>query len=213
MAPRVNTSEEKIQARNKIIDAARELFVLKGVEAVTMREIAKKISYSPTTIYLYFKDKDDLLHALCVADFEQLGESLNTILQEPDPVIRMRKLGQAYASFAVSYPNHYQVMFMTTNRPSCEEVRDDVDPGMDSYQLLNEVVQDVYDAGGFVSSYTEPSLIAQTIWAAIHGVCALQITLGDDPTMEWVAFDARVKTMLQLLEKSLLKPAFQKDWE
>jgi len=47
-----------------IIDAARELFVTRGVEAVTMREIAKRINYSATSIYLHFADKEALLRAI-----------------------------------------------------------------------------------------------------------------------------------------------------
>ena len=57
MPPKVKTVQERQQLRALIIDAARELFVSKGVEAVTMREIAKRIGYSPTSIYLYFADK------------------------------------------------------------------------------------------------------------------------------------------------------------
>jgi AcrR family transcriptional regulator len=62
MPPKVKSEAEKQKASELILDAARALFVTKGIEAVTMREIAKKIGYSPTTIYLYFKDKETLIH-------------------------------------------------------------------------------------------------------------------------------------------------------
>jgi len=52
----------------KILNAARQLFVARGYEAVTMRETARKIEYSPTAIYFHFRDKESLITALCAAD-------------------------------------------------------------------------------------------------------------------------------------------------
>ena len=60
---------EKEEVRKKILDAARELFATEGYERVTMRKVAEAIEYSPTTIYHHFEDKDDLVRALCLADF------------------------------------------------------------------------------------------------------------------------------------------------
>ena len=67
---------EKEEIRHKILDAARELFAAEGYEKVTMRRIAEAIEYSPTAIYLHFKDKDDLVRALCDADFGRLLEAM-----------------------------------------------------------------------------------------------------------------------------------------
>jgi AcrR family transcriptional regulator len=58
MPPKVKTEAEKQALRTVIIDAARELFIHQGVEAVTMRAIATRIGYSATSLYLYFSDKD-----------------------------------------------------------------------------------------------------------------------------------------------------------
>jgi AcrR family transcriptional regulator len=64
MPPKPKTEAERQQLRTFIIDSARELFVTRGVEAVTMREIAKRIDYSATSIYLHFADKDAVLRAI-----------------------------------------------------------------------------------------------------------------------------------------------------
>ena len=48
---------ERQAVRQEILDAARALFIEEGYEKTSMRKIAEKIEYSPTTIYLYFKDK------------------------------------------------------------------------------------------------------------------------------------------------------------
>ena len=66
--------QQQEDLRAKILDAARELFVNEGVEAVSMRKVADKIGYSATTLYNYFDDKEALLYALCDADFGTLQE-------------------------------------------------------------------------------------------------------------------------------------------
>lgn len=203
MPPKPKTEAEKAQIRTNIMDAARILFVNKGIEAVTMREIAKQVHYSPTALYLHFKDKAALIEALCATDFQSLASELNQILAIEDAVQRMIALGGAYAKFALSYPNHYRMMFMT-ERPKFALQATEGDPSLDAYRLLNQVVKDVYEQGYFLASLKQPELIAQTIWAGIHGVCALQITIGHEQHMQWCDIMQRVKLMQITLIRGLL---------
>src|SRR5262247_3242203 len=95
---------EKQEVRKKILDAARELFAREGYERVTMRRIADAIEYSPTTIYLHFKDKDELVQCLCHEDFSRLLNELSRGPVPKDPVERIRQLGRGYARFGTTYP-------------------------------------------------------------------------------------------------------------
>ncbi len=70
-------AREKENLRRAILDAARELFVAEGYDAVTMRKIADRIEYSPTTIYLHFKDKDEILLCLSEEGFTLLRACLD----------------------------------------------------------------------------------------------------------------------------------------
>ena len=106
MPPKPKTDAERQQLRELIVDVARELFVARGVEAVTMREIAKRIGYSATSIYLHFANKEALLRAICDTDFLALATSSKTVLQIQNPLERMHAFGRGYAAFALSYPNH-----------------------------------------------------------------------------------------------------------
>ena len=65
---------DKETLRGRILEAARELFAESGYEAVTMRRVAAKIDYSPTTIYLHFQDKESLVRELCSEDFLSLAQ-------------------------------------------------------------------------------------------------------------------------------------------
>jgi AcrR family transcriptional regulator len=207
MPPKPKTEAERQQLRSLIIDAARELFVARGVEAVTMREIAKRIGYSATSIYLHFADKESLIRAICDTDFLALASSLKAILQIPHPVERMLALGSGYAAFALSHPNHYRLMFMTEHPP--------IDPALsslkqnnaeqDAYFQLKTVVEDVHNKGYFRPDLHDVDLIAQTVWAGIHGVCSLQITMAQDTWVNWADVSARLDLMQQMITHGLLR--------
>lgn len=207
MPPKPKTEAERQQLRTLIIDAARELFVARGVEAVTMREIAKRIDYSATSIYLHFADKEAVLRAILDVDMLALATSLKTILQIADPVERMQALGHGYAEFALSFPNHYRLMFMAERNP-CDPEKSSLQQNnaeQDAYFLLKTVVNDVYLAGRFKLELQDVDLIAQTIWAGVHGVCSLQITMACDKWVNWTDISARLQLMQTVLIRGLLR--------
>lgn len=166
---------EREEVRKKILDAARELFAAEGYEKVTMRRIAEAIEYSPTTIYLHFEDKDDLVRALCHADFGRLLEAMELAPRPADPVKAIRQLGRAYVAFAIRYPNQYRFMFMTP--VAKEEVGDD-SPGDQSFAHLLEAVRGAVEAGRFRP--IDPVLAAQILWMSVHGPASALITLPGD---------------------------------
>src|SRR3954454_21915364 len=75
-ASRQRRDQEKQDVRQAILDAAAELFREHGYEHFSLRQVAERIGYSPTTIYLYFDDKDDLLFTVADLGFTRFGEQL-----------------------------------------------------------------------------------------------------------------------------------------
>lgn len=207
MPPKPKTEAERQQLRALIIDAARELFVEKGVEAVTMREVAKRIGYSATSIYLHFADKETLLRAICDTDFLALASSLKAILQIEDPVERLNAFGTGYAQFALAYPNHYRLMFMAV-RQACTPEQSSLQQNnaeQDAYFQLKTVVNDVFVAGKFRPEFTDSELIAQTLWAGMHGVCSLEISMSGDKWVNWRDISARLQMMQKVIMQGLLR--------
>lgn len=207
MPPKPKTEAERQKLRTLIIDAARDLFVTKGVEAVTMREIAKRIGYSATSIYLHFADKEAVLRAICDTDFLALATSLKDIMQIPDPVERMKALGHGYAQFALSHPNHYRLMFMAARMPYVveESSLEQHSAEQDAYYLLKTVVADVYAAGRFKPELQDVDLIAQVIWAGVHGICSLEIAMACDTWVNWADISVRLQLMQSVLISGLLR--------
>ena len=207
MPPKPKTALERQQLRTLIIDAARDLFVSRGPEAVTMREIAKRIGYSATSIYLHFADKEALIRAICDTDFLALANILKDNLSIHDPVERLLAFGWAYAQFGLNYPNHYRMMFMTEHAlrdPKLSTLQQN-NAEQDAYFQLKTVVNDVFLAGKFKPDLTDSELIAQTIWAGMHGVCALHISMANDVWVNWRDIEARLLMMQLSLMRGMLK--------
>lgn len=199
---------EKLETREKILDAARELFVNEGYEGVSMRKVAQKIEYSPTAIYVYFQDKEQLFLELCHCDYRRLAESFGMLAQIPDPVERLRKIGHAYMQFGLENPNHYRMMFMTSHPPVPEGIENEMgkgNPEEDAYAFLVQTVREALRASAFRPELTDADLIAQTLWAGVHGVISLQIAKSDDPWVPWHSFETRAESVITGLLKGLLK--------
>ena len=207
MPPKIKTEKEKQQLKTLIIDAARELFVSQGVEAVSMRQIAKRIGYSATSIYSHFTDKEAVLRAICDTDFLALANALNSIMQIEEPVERMIVLGKGYADFALKYPNHYRLMFMNPHLAHQHESAciEENNAEKNAYLQLKTVVTAVYEVGRFRAELTDVDLIAQTVWAGIHGVCSLEIAMAKDEWFNWCEVNDRVELMQDVLLRGLIR--------
>lgn len=208
MGVKERREREKSETRDKILDAARELFITEGYEGVSMRKVAEKIEYSPTAIYVHFADKKDLFHELCNQDFGQLAEVFQSSSMPLDPVERIKQIGRTYVEFGIRYPNHYKLMFMTSH-PVAELDEQDLEvkgnPEVDAYAFLKLTVRQTIAAGRFRDDLKDAELISQTLWAAVHGVISLSIAKCNDPWVEWRPMEQRVELMLDATLRGLLK--------
>ena len=207
MPPKIKSPEGREKLRTSILDAARTLFVERGIEAVSMREIAKKINYSATTLYNHFADKEALLQAVCDEDFLALASGMREVMQLPDLITRIQALCNGYALFALHHPNHYRLMFMTPRTP-CNLDITKIQPGnteQDAYAQLKLVVKEAFDACLFKPDITDFELIAQTLWASTHGVCSLEIALGHETWIHWADIESRLRLMQSAILGGLLQ--------
>lgn len=208
MGPKERRAREREETRSVILDAARELFVAEGYEAVTMRRIADKIEYSPTAIYFHFRDKEALLKELCECDFATLAVQLSKIAQVKDPIERLRRTGHAYIDFGLGRPNHYRLMFMTPHPPiehDDSEIVERGNPEKDAYAFVRGIVTEIIEQGLFKGTAKDIDLITQTMWAAAHGVISLQIAKENDPWVEWTPLKKRATTMIDSLIDGMRK--------
>lgn len=164
------------------MDAAREMFVAEGYQNVSMRKIADKIGYSATTIYLYFKDKNDLLHQICEQTFARLAQNIKAIyLLSSDPLEKLRSGLREYIHFGLKHPSQYALVFITPLPVEAEGGFEDSN-GKVAFDTLRTVIAECVSAN--LLKQNDIELISQTLWAGIHGVTALLIQHGGFPFVE-----------------------------
>jgi len=201
MAVADRRARDKESLRQKILDTARELFVAHGYEGVTLRKIGNAIEYAPGTIYSHFKDKHELIRALCSADWEAFGQSFPRDRQADDPIQGLKAIGASYIRFALSHPNHYRLMFMTppavAPHPTVLETRSD--PARNGYALLMQTVRRAIEADMLRDEYRDAELVAQTLWAGVHGMASLHIAMGPNDWIAWTPVEKRIGATLDAL--------------
>jgi len=208
MGVKERREREKSETRDKILDAARELFATEGYDGVSMRAVAEKIEYSPTAIYVHFADKEELFRELCHQDYARLAEVFQSSVISTDPVERLKQIGAIYIDFGTRYPNHYKFMFMT---PHPVHELDDTDremhgnPEKDAYAFLKWAVEQAIEAGCFREELLDADLVSQTLWASVHGVIALEIAKGCDQWVEWRSVRQRAEMMLDITMRGLVR--------
>ena len=178
--PRQNT-------RRSILDAARDMFVRKGYEATTMRAIAARVDISPTAIYHHFRNKDALLTELASVDFRALAEAFLRIGRVPDPLERLRRIGEAYVEFANENPMQYQLLFMTPRPKGVGQPTGIArgDPSEDAYAFLRQTCAEAIATGQLLPEVTDPDAMAQMLWGVNHGIVSLQIVKQHDDWIAW----------------------------
>ena len=164
------------------------LFLEQGFEKTSIRGIAEAIEYSPATIYLYYKDKNELFFALHEEAFLKMMAELSQVVSIKDPFERLVEMGHRYIKYAVENPELYDLMFIMTAPMETLACRDEVwEDGMKSFCLLQSVVNQCVAAGYFKVQDTETASL--TIWAYMHGLVTIYLKnrmnmFGDDRQME-----------------------------
>jgi AcrR family transcriptional regulator len=168
---------EKMEMRERIIEAATRMFIEDGYEKTSIRNIAEQIEYSPATIYLYFKDKDELFFAIHEIGFQMLFREIEITGDIKNPLERLHKIGQIYIEFALKNPEYYDLMFiMRAPINALKEKKGDDQcwkTGESTfYFLLNTITECIQQ--GLIRS-KDPVIAAMYTWSAVHGLVSLHI--------------------------------------
>jgi len=167
---------EKESLREEILAAARDIFIHEGYDGLSMRRVADKIEYSPTAIYLHFKDKSELVFSLCQESFARLNQQMQSLLkEEADPMTRLRRGLRTYVDFGLRNPWHYLVAFVVPHDHSdpgeYERYTSPESNGMQAFAVLQGSVEECARRG--ILKRVDADLASRTLWAAVHGITSL----------------------------------------
>jgi AcrR family transcriptional regulator len=168
--------QEKQELRQTIVATAGELFLEQGYDHFSLRKVAERIGYSPTTIYLYFRDKDDLLFTVVDEGFTRFGQQLQAAAASTeDPWERVIALGRAYIAFGLQNQMYYQLMFMQRADFLTQERKGEGQPRLATFVVLQQAVLQAIEAG--VLRPGDAETYSNVLWAMVHGMVSLAISL------------------------------------
>jgi AcrR family transcriptional regulator len=194
MEAREKKATDKEQFRREILDAARDLFVNEGYEKFSMRKLAEKKECSPPTIYLYFKDKDGLLFALCEEVAERLFADLTNIRKaQSDQVESLRQALLYLIAFGFTNPDEYKVLFIA--RPQVygtfDEFMEHESMARNSYFVFREIVRNCIETGKLLE--IDIDVLTQVLTVATRGA-ALTV---NETSFPWIDRNVLAHTLAE----------------
>lgn len=196
MSPRRTRNTE--QTREQILEAARQLFIDEGYEAVSVRKIAERAKITHGTIYVHFKDKDDLLYQVSEEQFNRLLSRLRRLPRSREPIRRLEEALLEAIRFGIEHPNDYQLMMglQTTYGgpksaylwgPNAGQVED----------FLRGLIREAVEEGEV--EIKQPDIDLSVVLALIHGL----VLICADPSVDHEQADAIAQRAVQLVLRGM----------
>jgi TetR/AcrR family transcriptional regulator len=177
--------EEKERRRVEILDAAEALYAKKGWDAVTVDQVARSARLSRALVYVYFRDKEELLFAIGERAMRLLRDRFSeAAASHPSGMDKVEAIGRAYMGYAYEFPHYFD--FCT--RFQAHSVA--VDPGSheggcrvagdEVHGVVVKSIEAGLRDGSIRPDIGEPALLATTLWAFTHGIIQLAMAKGSD---------------------------------
>jgi AcrR family transcriptional regulator len=175
--------EEKERRRLEILDAAEAVAAIVGLDHFTMDQVARHARLSRALIYVYFRDKRDLLIAICIRALEELESRFaDTAANTPTGLAQVEAIGRAYVAFAEAFPLRFEALaHFEAQAPSTDD-----DPmyaqclaaGDRSIELVVAAIRRGVEDGSIRKEAGDPVRIGLSLWALTHGLIQLSTLKG-----------------------------------
>lgn len=163
---------EREEMKMMITTAAMKMFLEDGYAKTSIRNIADAIEYSPGTIYLYYKDKDELLFEVQGQAYLKLLEAFRQNVISTDPLKKLEQLGKTYVSFGLANPELYDLMFIIRAPTNVDETVHGHN-GDATFNYLIDCIQECIQAELLI--FKDANQAALQIWSMAHGLVSLNL--------------------------------------
>ena len=190
------------ETRKAILEAAREVFVDDGFEQASMRKVAQRAGITHGTIYLHFRDKEDLFYQVSEEQFRVLLDRLRGLPRTLDPLNRASAALRTFIEYGLDFPNHYALLYAMPTAWRTGRIERRFGPMADEvYAYLSEAITRAATRG--LLHVEDPDLDTFVLLSAIHGVVELHRS-GVANRAEALASSER---LLQLLVAGMSAPS------
>lgn len=189
-------AQQKEELRQAILHAAGELFLKHGYEDFSLRQVAEFLGYSPTTIYLYFENKDALLFELMEDVYRIFRDvEIRAFNSTEDPFQRLISIGRTYVEFGLTHPTAYKLMFFYRVDYLMNCLEGETQPIIAFFASPQYAVQLAMEAG--VIRPGDPQVVFGAVWSLVHGLVMLASTMPNfDQTYTDKVIEASFKIMM-----------------
>jgi AcrR family transcriptional regulator len=210
---------EKAQREQRIVEIAREVFLDRGFEKTTIPAVADATGYNRRTIYLYFKDKEDLFLAAVLHCLSLLRDRLARAAEKiPEGDTGLKAFARAFFGFANDYPGFMDLIMVYESRHFVYHESEREQAGGARKQACQQVSQQMADMAtaalkdavekGLLNTQLPPRALMLVIWGQMLGVLQVlrirkahfKSTFGIDP-------DELIDRFIQMMAASLIPPA------
>jgi AcrR family transcriptional regulator len=178
-------TEEKERRRGEIVDAAEALYAARGWDAVTMDQVAKSARLSRALVYVYFRDKEELLFAIGERAMEVLRERfVAAAARHARGLEQIEAIGRAYMAYAHEFPHYFDVCARFqghsvspdpgSNEGACAAAGDA------AIGVVVQAIETGVGDGSIRSDVGNPMLFAVALWAFTHGTIQLAMAKGTE---------------------------------
>ena len=174
--------EEKERRRSAIIDAAESVCLPAGLDAMTMDEVARAARLSRALLYVYFKDKADLVFALADRALSSLHGRFTVCAQQfPTGLAQLRAMGRAYLAFSHELPAQFEALArFELHSPDIDNANGAEAACVAAGDCVHAVMIAAIDTGlrdgSIRADVGPPALVSITLWGFMHGVIQLAAT-------------------------------------
>tara|TARA_B110000091_G_C13705404_1_gene428112 strand:+ start:474 stop:1112 length:639 start_codon:yes stop_codon:yes gene_type:complete len=195
--------EQQDLMKNAIIDTAKKLFVNRGFDSVSIRNISMEVNISPMTFYQVFKNKRALLYHIWDDIFAEVAYIETNIREtEKKPENQVKKIVQEVTRYWLEHPDHFKVIFMYQDKPSSDTGSYYADGSISTAtkQGLHQTLKEGCKAGIFRQHETKA--IVESIYMQILGVAMTYITI---PEYSWEEIDTTINVIVDGILANLRK--------
>ena len=177
--------EEKERRRGEILDAAEALYAKEGWDLVTVDQVARGARLSRALVYVYFKDKEDILFAIGERAMYLLRDRF--IAASAGQKLGMEKteaIGRAYMAYAFEFPHYFDFCakfhaYAGSPEPGSYDAGCRA-AGDEAIGVVVRAIECGIADGSIRPSIGDPMMLALTLWSFTHGLIQLAMAKGSD---------------------------------
>jgi AcrR family transcriptional regulator len=172
---------EKEQRRSQIVDAAEKIIFAKGLEQATMDEIAEEAELSKGTLYLYFKNKNELYLAITQRGSDILNERFAKVFaseHDRSGIELIRLIGETYLDFVRENPDYFKAFMYYESQTDAEELsKSEFAQSCEKNrsEALNFIIRalQIGMQDGSIDDSYDPKELAMVIWSSTRGITTI----------------------------------------